>query len=170
MTGSPATAVRSLLWLRVLVLVLVIINVPQVRSPEAERMREIVAAPGRPYRDVAIEYPVGDLPLIEVVGSNGSDGARIALALIAFTADLVAFAAVRRGWGRSAATRYLLYGAPLLVFIYRRSDLVAVALAAVAFASVRRGRDRGGGAALGLAALVKLWPIVLAPALLVLKP
>lgn len=169
MTGSDAPAIRSLLWLRVLVLMLVIVNVPQLRSPEAERMREIVAAPGRPYRDVEIEYPIGDLPLIGAVGSNGSDGARIALALIAFTADLVAFSAIRRGWGRAAATRYLLYGVPLLVFIYRRSDLVSVALAAVAFASVRRGRDRFGGAALGVATLVKLWPIVLAPALLVAR-
>jgi hypothetical protein len=169
MSGSHAPVTRSLLALRVLVLALVIVNVPQLRSPEAERMREIVAAPGRPYRDVAIEYPIGDLPLIRAVGSNATDDARIALALIAFTADLIAFAAVGRGWGRAAAARYLLYGAPLLVFIYRRSDLVPVALATVAFAFVRRGRERGGGVALGVAALVKLWPLVLAPALLVTR-
>lgn len=166
MSGRGTPAVRWLLALRVLVLVSVIVNVPHLRSPEAERMREIVAAPGHPYRDVPIEYPIGDLPLIRAVGSSPTDGARIVLALIAFTADVGAFAAVRRGWGRAAATRYLLYGAPLLVFIYRRSDLVAVALAAVALASVRRGRERGGGVALGVAALVKLWPLVLVPGLL----
>ena len=169
MSEARAPQVRALLALRVLVVALVIVNVPQLRSPEAERMREIVAAPGHPYRDIPIEYPIGDLPLIRAVGVNGSDGARIALAVLAFTADLVAYAALMRGWGRPAAARYLLYGAPLLVFIYRRSDLVAVALATAAFASVRRGRERGGGVALGIAALVKLWPLVLAPALLVAR-
>ncbi len=161
--------VSALLVLRVLVLVSVILNVPQLRSSEAERMREIVATPGRAYRDVAIEYPIGDLPLIRLVGANSPGGARAALALVAFFADLIAFSAVGRGWGRDAAFRYLLYGAPLLVFIYRRSDLVAVALAAVALACVRSDRERAGGVALGVAAIVKLWPVMLVPALLVAR-
>ncbi len=169
MNDPRSLGVRALLVLRVLVLVSVILNVPQLRSSEAERMREIVATPGRAYRDVAIEYPIGDLPLIRLIGANSPGAARAALALLAFSADLIAFSALGRGWGRDVGFRYLLYGAPLLVFIYRRSDLVAVALAAVALACVRSGRERGGGVALGLAAIVKLWPLVLVPALLVAR-
>ncbi len=157
---------RLLLGLRVIVLALVVVNVPVLRSPEAERMREIESTPGRAYRDFALEYPVGDLPVIRLVGSRSAGGARVVLALIAFGADLVAFGALRRGWGRIVGTRYLLYGAPLLVFIYRRSDLVSMALVVLALALVRKDRERAGGLALGAAALVKLWPLVLLPALI----
>jgi hypothetical protein len=61
--------------------------------------------------------------------------------------------------------RYLWVGAPLLIFIYRRSDLVPVALAALALSLARRDRERAGGIALGVAVLTKIWPLVVAPAL-----
>ena len=150
---------------RVLVLASVIANVPHLNAPESERMREIAATPGRPYRDVAVEYPVGDLFLIYTVGAASADGARILLALIAFAADIVAWGVVVRGWGAAAGTRYLLYGAPLLVFIYRRSDLVAVACAAGGLAWARRGREDAAGVALGLGFLLKVWPLVILPVL-----
>lgn len=168
--SGPWTA--ALIGLRVVVLVLVIVNVPAFRSAEALRAHQIASAPGVPYRDFPVEYPIGGLGIVELAGSSTEDAARVILALIAFGADLGAFAAVRYGWGASAARRYLVIGTPLLIFIYRRSDLVAVALATLGLAVIERrrgevGRSAFGGAALGAAALVKLWPCVLVPALLV---
>ena len=52
-----------------------------------------------------------------------------------------------------------------MIFIYRRDDLVSVALAALGLAWARRDRERAGGVALGLSTLVKIWPVVVAPAL-----
>lgn len=75
--------------------------------------------------------------------------------------------ALVRGWGRSTARRYLWLGTPLLVFIYRRADLVALALAVVSMLLVRRGRDRWGGGVFAAAVLTRFWPVVLVPVWLV---
>lgn len=155
----------GLLALRVLALVAVIAGVPHVPNAAAQRFVEIAHAPGLPWRDGAVEYAIGDWLVIRAVGWGSVGLARALLGLVAFGADLVAWRAVASGWGRAAATRYLWLGAPLLVFIYRRSDLVAVALAAAGLALASRGRERAGGVSLAGAVLAKLWPIVVAPAL-----
>ena len=131
----------------------------------AARFVEIAHAPGLPWRDSPVEYAFGDWVVIRAVGWGSVGLARALLGLVAFGADLVAWRAVAAGWGRAAATRYLWLGAPLLAFIYRRSDLVAVALAVVGLALASRGRERAGGLSLAAAVLVKVWPVVVAPAL-----
>lgn len=153
-----------LLGLRVLVLALVIVNIPAWPSA-AQRFHQIASTHGVPYRDFQVEYSIGELGLIQLVGISTAGAARVILALIAFMADLTAFAAVRHGWGQAAGRRYLILGVPLLVFVYRRSDLVGVALAVLGLAFAEKGREKAGGVWLGLAALVKLWPCVLVPAL-----
>jgi len=155
----------GLVALRIIVLVTVIVGVPHYPDSSAHRFYEIVHRPGIPWRDTPVEYAIGDYIVIRAVGWGSLALARMLLAVVAFTADLVAWRAVARGWGREAAVRYLWLGAPLLIFIYRRSDLVPVALAALALAWARRDRERAGGIALGLAALSKIWPLVVAPAL-----
>jgi hypothetical protein len=126
---------------------------------------QIAQGPGLPWRDTPVEYALGDWLVIRAVGWASVGLARALLGLVAFGADLVAWRAVAYGWGRSTATRYLWLGTPLLAFIYRRSDLVTVALAALALAWAARDRDRAGGGALAAAVLTKVWPVVVAPAL-----
>ena len=89
------------------------------------------------------------------------------VAVLAFAADIATWWAVRIGWGTRAAERYLWLGAPLLVFIYTRFDLVPVALAAWGAVLAIRGSQRAGGATMAIAALTKLWPAVLLPGFLV---
>ena len=166
-SGEVVTA--GLLVLRLVVMVSVAIDVPHFPSSTAARFHEIAHAPGVPYRDVDIEYPVGELVLIHAVGAWSLGITQALLAVVAFGADIVAFACLSAGWGREAARRYLLLGAPLLVFIYRRSDLVAVALAVGGILASRRGREARGGSLLGLGVLSKLWPAVLLPVLVLLR-
>ena len=165
---STDLATAAMLLLRLVVVGSVVADVPHFPSATAIRFHEIAHASGVPYRDVAVEYPVGELVLIQAVGSWSVGVARGLLALVAFGADHAAFACVAAGWGRRAARRYLLLGAPLLVFIYRRSDLVAVALAVGGVLASRRGRGTRGGVLLGLGVLSKLWPAVLLPLLALL--
>ncbi len=142
---------------------------PAYLSPVAHRFHQIAATPGIPYRDFQVEYSIGELALIELVGSLTNGTARVVLGLIAFTADMVGFGAILWGWGLASARRYLWLGTPLLFFIYRRSDLLAVALAVLGLVLAERKRERVGGAALGLAGLLKLWPVLLLPVLLIKK-
>lgn len=155
-----------LLGLRLAVLLLVIFNIPGLPSV-SERFHEIATSAGVPYRDFPVEYPIGELALIKVIGPWAPDVARTLLALVAFAADIVAFAAIRAGWGKGAARRYLVLGLPLLLFIYRRADLASVALAVLGLALLERKREKSGGATLAVATLVKLWPGVLLPAVFI---
>jgi hypothetical protein len=159
--------VASLLLLRVIVLGTVVVGVPHFPTAEASRFWEIAHAQGTPYRTFPVEYSIVEVGLIKAIASGDLTFASAALAVVAFAADMVAFIAVRARAGMSAAARYLYLGTPLLIFIYRRSDLLSVALATTAAAFVTARRQRTGGAALGVAILTKLWPIVVAPALLV---
>ena len=136
------SAVILLVLLRLVVVVLVVLDVPHFRSAAAGRFHAIATTPGVPYRDFTIEYPIGELAIIEIVGSSSLAAARAILAGLAFAADLMTFAALFWGWGIGVARRYLVVGTPLLIFIYRRSDLVSVALAAFAMALIYRNRDR----------------------------
>jgi hypothetical protein len=160
---STDVVTAAMLGLRVAVLATVVADLPWFPSATATRFHEIAHGAGSPYRDYSVEYPIGELVLIEAVGSWSLGTARAVLAVVAFGADLVTFACLARGWGREVARRYLVAGAPLLWFVYRRSDMVAVALAAAAALAARRGRAVRGGALLGLATLSKLWPAVLMP-------
>lgn len=58
-------------------------------------------------------------------------------------------------------------GLPLVPFIYSRIDPFVVMLAVWGLALAHRGRQPAGGGTLALAALTKLWPLVVAPALLI---
>ena len=165
LTASARPAEIALVALRVVAVAVVIIGVPHYPDSAAHRFVQIAHAPGMPWRDTPVEYAFGDWIVIRAVGWGSLAVARELLAVVAFAADLVAWRAVAAGWGRDAALRYLWLGAPLLIFIYRRSDLVPVALAALGLAWARRDRERAGGVALGAAVLTKLWPIVVAPAL-----
>jgi hypothetical protein len=127
-----------------------------------------------PYRDFAVEYPPGALPVfaIPALGDPSSEAYRIRFeSLMAFFGQAmivaVAVALVALGAGR----RWLLAGlafaalAPVLLgpVVLSRFDLWPAALTAAALCALVTGRFRLGHLALGAAVLAKLYPAVLAP-------
>lgn len=123
-----------------------------------------------PYRDVPFEYPPLAAPVIALPGLAGDERAyRVAFAALA----LVSAGAMVLLCGRLAAltggdrVRALLgaAAAPLLcgAMIRTHFDLVPVVLTLAALALVAGERPRAGLAVLGVAAAVKLYPLVVAP-------
>ena len=132
------------------------------------RIEQIASSHGTPYRDFPVEYMFPEALATQLIGGSGAEATAIRLVFIAFVADLAAAAAVWWGWGRRPAAVYLVLGVPLLSFLYQRFDLVSVAIAAWGVALVeRREDDVGGGIALGSAVMLKLWPLAVAPVMLV---
>jgi hypothetical protein len=167
--GVPRGAVlpSALIAVRVLVLLLILVAAGRghVTDQVVLRAERVATSPATPYRN----FPVGTMPLETAIdGVIAGAGAGLGMALIAilaFLADLAAAWALRWGWGRRPAIVYLLLGLPLLSFLYLRFDLVSVALAVWGIAWIRHRGDRLGGAALGLATMAKLWPVLLLPIL-----
>lgn len=170
-TISPgrSASTAALVVVRVLVLALVILGagrrpVTDVQILHAER---IATSPTTPYRN----FPVATMPLEtaadRTIGGDGASATVARIALLAFIADLATASALAWGWGRRPAIVYLLLGLPLLSFIYLRFDLVSVALATWAIAWTKHRGEALGGAALGAAVMAKLWPLALAPILLI---
>jgi 8-oxo-dGTP pyrophosphatase MutT (NUDIX family) len=129
-----------------------------------------------PYRDFAIEYPPGALPvfLLPAVAASATDDAGYrrwfeaemwacgALLILATALSLRALRAPpRRRWGVLAfvAVSPLLLGSVVLT----RFDLWPAALAAGALAALLSHRSRLGHGLLGAAVLAKVWPVVLLP-------
>jgi hypothetical protein len=160
------TAMLLLVSAVVLVLFLLQASSGQVGGPDVFRFLHMarVAASGRA---VPIEYAPGELLLIRGLFDTGTvETAAIRLALVSFAAHVSTWGAVRWGWGRTAAERYLFAVLPLLLLMYERIDLVPVAVAAWGVALAVRGRPRGAAVLLAAAVLTKLWPAVLLPGLL----
>lgn len=150
----------------VLILFLAQARAGNVGGPDVFRFLHVAQVAG-PWRLVPIEYAPGELLLIRGLFDVGAvETAAIRLALVAFTAHVATWSAVRWGWGRTAGERYLIAALPLLLLMYERIDLVPVALAAWGLAFAVRGHPRTAGAVLAAAVLTKLWPAVLLPGLL----
>ena len=100
---------------------------------------------------------------------DGDLGLLTRLAVVQLGFELGTAALLAWAWSRRAGIAYLILGTPFLLFPfpYVRIDLFSVFLAVLALSLVRKGMDRTGGVALGVAALAKLWPLVLAPLLIV---
>jgi hypothetical protein len=134
---------------------------------DARRFTEIAAHEGRPYRDFAVEYAPVETIVITAIATDDLPRTARRLAAIALLGDLAAFAGMWRGWGRKAATAYLVLGLPLVPLMYARIDMLVVAIVVWGLALSVTARERGGGATLAIATLTKVWPIVIAPFLLV---
>ncbi len=151
---------------------------------DARRYEAILASHGTPYRDFEVEYPPVTLGLIRLVGIgtdvsaidpassefDGDLGMLTRLAVLQLGFELGAAALLAWAWNRRTAIAYLVLGTPFVFFPfpYVRIDLFAVFLAVLALSLVRKGFERTGGVALGVAVLAKLWPVVVAPVLVVL--
>lgn len=124
---------------------------------------------GTPYRDFPVEYPPLTLALAWLV-HRPSLWANIAvLATSQLVIELLITTVLWRTWGRRAGIAFLVLGTPMIFFPfpYVRIDLLAVLLAVGGAALGRRRHPVAGGAVLALAVFAKVWPLVLAPAMLV---
>jgi len=114
-----------------------------------------------PYRDFAVEYPPGALPVFVLpTWTHGDYAASFAWLMALCGVLLVAVVASVR----PAAALYVALG-PLLVgsLILSRFDLWPTLLATSSLALLLRGRHTLGWALLGAAVAAKVWPLVLVP-------
>lgn len=135
---------------------------------------------GVPYRDVPIPYPpvalsafmlpallgvqAGDLPGYTAV----FEGLMLVAGLATIVAVFVALRSAGAGRARIVAVLAVLAVWPLLLgpVMLSRYDLWPALLTAAGLAAVMAGRHRTGAATLSLAALAKVYPIVILPVLL----
>ena len=145
-----------------------------VDTPVYERYGSAIDSGQLPYRDFAVEYPPGALPVfvLPAVGGARGDAYRrrfeIEMAFLgAVMVICVAVALVALGAGRRrllAALGFVALAAVALgPVVLSRFDLWPAALTAAAFAALLSGRLRLGHVALGAAVAAKLYPLVLAP-------
>jgi len=117
-----------------------------------------------PYRDFAVEYPPGALPVFALPSFVGDYASSFAWLMAACgVALVVVVAAIRRGAAFYVALAPVLAGSLIL----SRFDLWPALLAAAALAALLREHHRLGWALLGAAVAAKLWPLVLVPLALV---
>ncbi len=142
-----------------------------VDTPVYEKYGNWMAEGKVPYRDFGVEYPPGALPAFVVPALLDGHGRSYrgvfealmmlcGLALVGFTA-----ACVRVLRTPPAGPLVFVAGAWLLLgsVVLTRFDLYPAALTAAALAALLAGRWRLGGAVLGVAAAVKLYPAVILP-------
>src|SRR6188472_2465187 len=127
-----------------------------------------------PYRDFALEYPPGALPVFAApaLGDAGPETFRVRFeALLAFFGEAmivcaaIALVALGAGRKRLAGALGFVALAPLALgpVVLSRFDLWPAALVAAALALLVSGRLRLGHVALGAAVAAKLYPVVLVP-------
>ena len=147
---------------------------PIVDTPVYERYGSAMDDGKVPYRDFAVEYPPGALPvfLIPALGDAGSETFRVRFeALMALFGEAlivcvaVALVALGAGTKRLVGALGFVSLAPLALgpVVISRFDLWPAALTAAALAALVSGRLRLGHVALGAAIAAKLFPVVLAP-------
>jgi len=147
---------------------------PIVDTPVYERYGSAMDDGKVPYRDFALEYPPGALPMFVVpaLGDAGSETFRVRFeALMAFLGEAmivcvaIALVALGAGTKRFLGALGFVSLAPLALgpVVLSRFDLWPTALTAAALAALVTGRLRLGHVALGAAVAAKLYPVVLAP-------
>jgi 8-oxo-dGTP pyrophosphatase MutT (NUDIX family) len=146
-----------------------------IDTPVYEKYGNLMAQGEVPYRDFAVEYPPGALPVfvLPALGHVGDSGRfrRSFETLMAVCGSLLMIGVALSLGALGASPRRLWGGvvlagvSPLLVgsVILTRFDLYPAAIAVCALAALLRGRLRVGHALLGLAIVTKIWPGVLLP-------
>jgi hypothetical protein len=146
-------------------------------TPIYQRYGDAIVDGQVPYRDFALEYPPGALPVFAIPSLLRSKAGDLAPYRSGFEAEMLlcgAFALafmlyvllrLDAGPVRTALALGLAAAAPLLLgsVVLSRFDLWPAALTAGAFAAVVAGRGRLGSGVLGLAFAAKLYPAALLP-------
>jgi hypothetical protein len=148
-------------------------------TPVYQRYGNLIADGKVPYRDFAVEYPPGALPMFALPGlaepghdQQVSEGFRRTFESLMWICGAVAIGAmalVLRALRRPAASVWAALAftalAPLLLgsVLLSRFDLWPAAIVAAALAALVTGRVRTGHALLGLGVAAKLYPAVLLP-------
>jgi uncharacterized membrane protein len=113
-----------------------------------------------PYRDFAVEYPPGALPVFALPSFLGDYASAFAWLMAACGVALIAVvAAIRREAAFYVALAPVLAGSLIL----SRFDLWPALLTVAALAALLREHHRLGWALLAAAVAAKLWPLVLVP-------
>ena len=147
-----------------------------IDTPVYERYGDAIERGEVPYRDFAVEYPPGALPVFAApaLGADGGDrgefGRRFEALMWACGALMVAgvvltLAAVRADTRRLLTASAFVALAPLALgsLVLSRFDLWPAALTALALAALVAGRVRAGFGVLALAVVAKVYAAVLAP-------
>jgi len=147
-----------------------------VDTPVYEEYGERIAAGEVPYRDFAVEYPPGAMPVfwLPTLAPDGHYVTAFELLMLGCAAAALAFGLA--ALAAVGASRARLFGAAMFIglaplalgsVVLTRFDFWPAALAAAALASLLAGRERLGFAALALAVAAKVYPLVLLPPALV---
>lgn len=171
---SADTRVRAS-WILAAALVIhaIAFIVSAVRSSEPagdfDRYYEIASAPGRPYVDYQVEHPIATLLVFRALGqppgTRSSFG--LGIVLVNLVADAIIVGSLMWGWGIAAAACGAAIVIPVLDLLFNRVDAWSTAAAVLAVAAWRRDRPLALGSALAVGAAFKLWPLVLAPLIIV---
>jgi uncharacterized membrane protein len=149
---------------------------PIIDTPVYQGYGEKILDGEVPYRDFAVEYPPGALPVFVLPAFAAHDDYGSAFELLMWTCAVAVVVLLARTLSAVEAGSARLYGAaafagiaPLLLgsVILSRFDLWPVALVSGALAALVSGRGRLGLGLLGAAAVTKIWPAVLLPLALV---
>jgi hypothetical protein len=147
----------------------------QIRdTPVYQEYGEAMTHGDVPYRDFAVEYPPGALPMfvLPALGSSSTHGYRVRFELLMLLCGALAVAGMVAALGALGADGLRLGAvvaftalAPLALgsVLLTRYDLWPAALVAAALAALCAGRERLSFGTLGLAAAAKAYPALLAP-------
>ena len=147
-----------------------------IDTPVYQEYGEAIASGQVPYRDFALEYPPGALPMFWLPTLGPAEHYRSLFEfLMWFCAAGLLVLLVRAAAALDAPPRRLLAAAvavglfPLALgtVVLTRYDLWPALLTAAALSAVLGGRERLGLAVLGIAVAAKIYPLVLLPPLLV---
>ena len=182
LTARPLVAVLAapILFLAALELA-VSVGIVTVESTDVglyRRYGEAIDGGAVPYRDIAIEYPPGALPLFvgPAILTDSPASYRRVFAVLMVIGIVALLAGVRVLSVRLAAGDELTVVAPLVVLLLvalmgsvalTRFDVVPAALTVGALAAFTSGRRHLGAVVLGLAIVTKLYPAVLLPLVVV---
>lgn len=133
-------------------------------SFDVSRFYQLGRAGGRPYVDYAVEYPPVTLLLLKAIALFGGGRRQCGYIMVWLNvlADVGIAGLLLWAWGPAAAVFYLVSALFLANLIDARADTVSTLIATFGVAAWVRRRPGAGGAAVGIAALTKLWPAPLA--------
>jgi hypothetical protein len=125
----------------------------------------IATRAGRPYRDFAVEFPVGTVAVFRTLGSISASRAQfgVNIVLLNIVANLLIAGGLVWGWDIATAAWYAAVATPIIDLFFLRVDLWSTAFATIAVAAWHRRRPVLAGINVAAGASLKLWPLAFGP-------